>query len=692
MTLNVEQLRSFDSNWGNLVVQNGQNGAAQVKSGGFLHALGSFFGTTAAKTRNTETLNAIRDAIRNDPRYFAQDVRERAMALLDGIRTGSGVSVKQIKNIIRQLDEMSTPGKQKAAVEKVAVGHLAAHGRVPAFAKGIDEETYTELAKGTILQQPPHGNYSEINVAGRLASFEQRLNNLYERVGDDPETRKLFEYFVNEGNVLAALDGGLKTTEKLNTFVDDLKANIKEARQLAEMHGQDFCAKGIELVKSVGKPLPPGIMTKLVDAASKMPFAGLDRLNAGSTAHDIDKALNSLTAKVQTSDFGMQLENEEKLAAQSFVIKCAISKLPTETKRAILDSLESQAGRNLQKFYNHSVKQSANMSALVISNALATVVEEIKTSLGLPDPAEPIEEGTDFEPKMLNADLLARYSIDDIASGNGAAHIRKMLNNSALYPEGTFSADFHKIFQQKMNTSAFNEVVTTIGQQIESDCTVMDKKTTTKTIDFDRTGGVFDRDLWRDMDIYLPDGTRLQSGPGSETNARDKLAQLVTGDGKAVFKNAGAETKAKVLVLMSCLNQAIGGVGLTTFGKALDPKGKDSLMGAQRDTSIERTLAFNLSRDEAGNIGIRCLCREYMSSYVLDGKKGPQLFHVGKGSYSELTVDIHFPKENLDALGRADWKSYDHKTMGKLGADRIPEQFRFTGTVSASMHYHIEKA
>ena len=49
MTLNVEQLRSFDSNWGNLVVQNGQNGAAQVKSGGFLHALGSFFGTTAAK-------------------------------------------------------------------------------------------------------------------------------------------------------------------------------------------------------------------------------------------------------------------------------------------------------------------------------------------------------------------------------------------------------------------------------------------------------------------------------------------------------------------------------------------------------------------------------------------------------------------------------------------------------------------
>ena len=692
MSLNIEQLRSFDSNWGNLVVQNGQNGASQVRSGGFLHALGSLFHTDAAKRRNEATLNAIRTAIQNDPRYFAEDVKARANELLGQIRSGSNVGAKRIKDIIRQLDEMSTPEKQKAAVEKVAVGHLAARGGAPAFAKGIDEETYAGLAKRTISQQPPHGNYSGIDVAGRLASFEQRLNNLYERVGDDPETRKLFEYFVNRGDVLAAKDGGLKTTEKLNAFVDALKANVAEARQLAATQGPDFFAKAIDFVKSVGKPLPNGVMDRLADAATNMPKFGLDKLDANSSAHDIDKALKTLTDKLKTTDFGLAFEADSKLAAQSFVMKCAIAKLPAETKRNILDALESRNGRNLQKFYNSALAFSSDMSILALSNTLATVVEEIKTSLGLPDPTGQIEEGNDYDPKTLPPDLMARYSIETIVSGTNAKPIRKALNNPALYPEGTPSSRKPRVLQEKMNATAKNEVATTIGQQIEDDLTVKDPETGKKMgINFDRTGGVFDRDLWRNIDVYMPDGTRLGSGPGSEGNARDEFAKLVSGDDKATFKGADAELKAKVYVLMTCLNQALGGVGLTSFGCALDPEGKMPAIAPQKDASMDRKLEYRLSKNEAGDISIHCEVREYMMSYVVPDEQGmPQVTMVGKGSYNEFSLDIDFPRENLDKLGRADWSSYNHATMGKLGADRIPDQFRFTGTVTTATHYHIE--
>ena len=133
MPLTVEQLRSFDSNWGNLVVQQDANGAQQVKAGGLRHALASLFHTDAAQARNKATYTAIRNAIMQDDRFFAPDVKAKADELLKGLDNGSGISASTIKGIIRQLDEMSTPEKQREAVRKAAIGHLAALG-VPASA------------------------------------------------------------------------------------------------------------------------------------------------------------------------------------------------------------------------------------------------------------------------------------------------------------------------------------------------------------------------------------------------------------------------------------------------------------------------------------------------------------------------------------------------------------------------------
>lgn len=87
MSLNIDQIRQYDRG-GSLAISNAPgNGPAQIEKTGFFHWLGCLFGVEKTIAKNEQTIAALRTAIQNDPRYFAQNVQfaHDARRIMDGL-------------------------------------------------------------------------------------------------------------------------------------------------------------------------------------------------------------------------------------------------------------------------------------------------------------------------------------------------------------------------------------------------------------------------------------------------------------------------------------------------------------------------------------------------------------------------------------------------------------------------------
>ena len=75
-------------------------------------SIGSLFGTKNAKTLNHKTFDEIKNAVLSDSRYFG--VREKANELLSKINADKAIKSRDIKNIVKQLDDITSVKQQRA--------------------------------------------------------------------------------------------------------------------------------------------------------------------------------------------------------------------------------------------------------------------------------------------------------------------------------------------------------------------------------------------------------------------------------------------------------------------------------------------------------------------------------------------------------------------------------------------------
>ena len=109
MALSIEQIRNYGAG-GSLAITNANGeGPARIQKTGFWHWVGSVLGVRSSRTQNADTLQALRTAIQNDPRYFASNVQNRANELIAGVSINTSIDAARIKGIISELDAMSTP-------------------------------------------------------------------------------------------------------------------------------------------------------------------------------------------------------------------------------------------------------------------------------------------------------------------------------------------------------------------------------------------------------------------------------------------------------------------------------------------------------------------------------------------------------------------------------------------------------
>ena len=710
MPLTVGQLRSFDSNWGNLVVQQDANGAQQVKAGGFRHALASLFHTDAAQARNKATYTAIRNAIMQDDRFFAPDVKAKADELLKGLDNGSGISASTIKGIIRQLDEMSTPEKQQEAVRKAAIGHLAALG-VPGNVPASVQAKYNELAADFVaFRSDPKTSMASIKVDQRVAEFNRFMHGLFRSVGDDAEAKEVFCATLNN---CAMGDGGtvsLSPADRLQEFADMVKDNLQELDEIGNSRGDAVRQSFSAMLKRTGG-ISPGALTALADKGAALPKCGIDYLDGQSGAGAIHGAISKMADamdKARGELSGSLMKDLDPDEAGACLAKAAVARLPEGTRRNLLAALRSNGGLNLLGCYaQNAANPKAQRMNVVYSALLAHLDAEFNDT----------DAGAAVRPPAVNAAALPPEAVFEFATGVddllvGAASQR--LKNAMIKGSELDKADDPVAeLRRRMDVIAKGSVTATIATGMDSLRDGPPTVAKSGPLDFDKNPTDFDADFVREIafdphyvTVHMGGGTSVS--PQTPKEVRDTLVRFVTGNPNATFEaldnnvEEDVRVKTKVHLIMCCMHQGAGADIGKAFGASFDPKGVKlpfSMGGGRLDTVQQ----FTVSKDEKGAITVGYSLHFASPNLVLlMAKQGLDgIAMTEDGATLDASMEVTFPAENFDALARADWSQLKTKDVrqteasdapGKFASlpDKVEEQFRFKGDVSTSFVLRAE--
>ena len=675
MAITLDTIRSFSGNDRILLDQTG----TQLQSVNKWQRFKSFFNIGHARQENQTTLDALRTAIQNDPRYFADDVKARATALLDGSQTDHAISISQIRSIIDELDAMSNPGKRLLAAQERVAGRLAAIG-VPDFAQGF-AQNYATLAKVFVTDSAPLvttggeqiPDYKNVNIAQKLRDFEVNMRSLFDILGNDPDGKAI----LGENCVDILRDGNkhFRQPQDCVTRILALKGNMDELRQLEAQHGPQMRPIILSTIRGAHRSLPPGLITTAVQRAAAIPTAGLAALSGDSSLTEIFDALKAFSEAAMRQAAIPNTHDPYVLdAIRDLVCATAISAMPAEAKAHLLDALQSDNAGQLRAFLNQNGRTLPTYRQM--AHFAAIMDEQTRVSLNRQnEPAAPTPE--QYDASRFPLKLLASTSASNFVTGSVAPLTSERLDTYFDTPDDL------KAF---LNRSSTQQMTISIPE-------LMSDKASKTCL------GTFDEDLTRGWTIQLPGG---QTIPPNPKVAHDMLTQFVTGDPAAKFETASESVKNQAKVLMSCLHQAIPGIALAAMGEACDEKHKRPVLAASEETNDRQSL-FVLSKDATtGDVTIAFSQRQSLNMCVrLEGNNPSYTFLNPDKSYSEVEMTIKIPNADLKKFGDAPWSQYDYPTVQKeenrATADQrqsviekyIPETYRFTGTMETLVHLHM---
>ena len=640
MALDIQQIRNY-ARTGSLAISDAAQGPAQIVKTGFWHAFGSMIHWGSSVDKNTNTLNALRTAIQNDPRYFAEDVQSRAAALLDGVRTDRAIGVAKIKSIIAALDEMSTPARQRQTIVNVAGGHLAATG-LPPEAAGMETQ-YKNMAQMYAASDPGEGRtYADINIADRLEEFRQTFGRVLGRVGDDPLARELFA----RGQVAFR-------------YVDNPNGSHYDIEGIVSPDGHILGKMGHS------------------ERYEENLFKNIDlcQLKADSSVADIHKAVLSVANSIKGILEGLPFEPDDPFAnqlAQEIASMGVASALSPDERKNLFAAFKSEQGKNLLQFYISNDNGTLQSS---IVNAVFGMVSLLNTEIDGASPRQFVELAEEIDYLKIPADITYEIAPGDIASGKVGKEI------VAGLARGIGIVDLDEEAAKKMSNrfSAItkNALVVHLAQQFNG---LRDGKITAKTgkPDFSKENENFNLDLDRGFSINVVVGGEKRQLPADNPKvARDMLTQFVLGDDKATFEGADEKTKAKVHMLMAMANQGV-------------------------NAAVQDGVAEGFEPDATGN-AITCATPDYkMTTKGKSSQYSMSMHFLGAKSFVEYKAHITLPKGDMEKFANAKWEEYDHGQAGELAqttglkdrkemaANAVPEEFKFTGDVKVYFRIYAD--
>jgi len=489
------------------------------------------------------------------------------------------------------------------------------------------------------------------------------------------------------------VDPGLKfrSEEYVQKRAGGLAANLNELKAAsAKNPGIYECGK--EMLERLGKPLPQGILAKMIDAVGNAPIENIRKLSGSSPGLTIHKTLmeafKTLESVMVSSGADNKLEGaDERDAARQFIMDAMLARCGKGALEKIKNALTGNAGTRLRVFYDNTtatgelyfpneskaIKEGTCDVAIFGQSCFAMMVDAVSRQISRVNPgAKPIElpDPEDDMPDInrLGGDRL-KADIISLAKEVISAKVDKFVE-SAVEGHGKGAESFKEVLRKKLDgvhepdVYLHKRLCTTANAMMNwTICSEMKKLST----DGEDTS-FFQKDIDRGIKATLKAGDKTITLANDFETARNQLAQFVTGDPNATYKGlAGASDKSKVHLLMVLLSQETEKAGENGSQYALDPREGEEGFSIRGFSNQERgkglgadtTRTFTITKNKDGGFSLNYTMDKPIAGF--DGFTKDGECNVGEGSKFKCGIYYYLEASEFNRLAELDYSKFDDK-------------------------------
>ncbi len=577
-------------------------------------------------------LKDLLDAASTDLVHIATDAR-LGMPRFDKAYLDHVFSTLYDENGVR--NEKTTADLRPASDIRFEVGRKAAGNCPPQF----EEASYSALVR------------TAIDACGKDTDVLYRVLSIMRRI------------LVNDG-------GQVRTPEAVRQYVDGIRANFAELREVAKGN-KNILRNGLEALREMtGKPLSPGLITKIAQFTSTLDLDHVGKLSPSSEGYDIHMAMRQLQDAFRRMLFELrlvtQVDGQDDLVQARLIANgLMLGRFPLETLRRINAALETPQAARVQQFYYGiatgtetpdvagtfpiGVQTMISGRGANMANTIDTTKNALDTMLGMPPKPIDSSKAKSVSYRSIDGDKIFSDIKDDVEAeakaerktylaqqavkGNGLAATRvrglisNLLDEAPFKPEEFMRKRFTNNIRPLLSLAALNDAKK-VAQGVLKD-TGFAKAIADGT-----------------LEVEIKGGGKLSSDPDE---ALDQLAQHVTDRKDATFATIDPLARRKVAIIAGLLGDKTAQAISDGVGLALDPEGGKSALTLSGGGTVKRRITLDYDINKRLQLNIDA---ERTGGIV---RMGSESFRLEPGSVvkTHFTVNIDTPsmeklEQNID--------------------------------------------
>ena len=208
--------------------------------------------------------------------------------------------------------------------------------------------------------------------------------------------------------------------------------------------------------------------------------------------------------------------------------------------------------------------------------------------------------------------------------------------------------------------------------------------------------GQFAKDVYRTESVTLKNGNMKIKLSKNIDEAKNQLAQVVTGDPKATYKTLTKPAdKNKVHFMMAMINQETEKAAEMGVQIAMDSKESETAFGTwgKRGNGGIRTFSFEILGD--GGISMHYTMDKDISAIQVE-----EYYNLDEGSFYKSEMDYTIKGTEFNRIAALDYKNFDDEGTTKVFSqkndqklmrvmDSLPERFRIDATCNVDFSMKV---
>ena len=367
MNLTINDFKNFQGS-GQIVISREQGYRnPEIEEASFLHKVKSFFGFSSAKAKNQETVDALRNAIRNDPSlYLASHEADRLLGQVKG-----AITAEKVRNIRSTLEMKLNEGEEtyKKMARDTISGQIAAHPPMFLQDKGLHKNQqfmawYCNAAASLMVDKPRNSQGDRIPDSWKQVGNElTEFNRFFERcLSTFKNNKSQINAFISmcsgKQHMLGTGYDVCADFEKTLQKVHNLKHQFDKVDSLGEDQGRDTKLVLLSNVIDTPNVFSEDMLEKAVEERSTIQMTHLRSLKPTASKEDIATALrlvldpsadaaDKILSQV-SSDSGAVDQKKTRRQVQKLAIQCAVASFDKKEQEEIFRVLNGFGGQALK--------------------------------------------------------------------------------------------------------------------------------------------------------------------------------------------------------------------------------------------------------------------------------------------------------------------------------------------------------